>query len=111
MKHINGWEISKRLLQCKVYVKHFSGAKTQCAKDYLKPSLHQNPSHFILHLGTDDLKSEKYLNAIAKEIMNIAVSLKSEANNVSLSNIIVRNGNQQLNLKAIEVILLVFVGK
>ena len=35
--------------------------------------------------------------------MNIAVSLKSEANNVSVSDIIVHTGNQQLNLKAIEV--------
>ena len=103
MKHINGREISKSLLQCKVYVKHFSGAKAECMKDYLKPSLRQNPSHFILHVGTNDLESEKSLsNAIDKEIMNIAVSLKCEAHNVSVSNIIVRTDNQQLNLKAIE---------
>ena len=35
--------------------------------------------------------------------MNTAVSLKSEAHNVSVSNIIVRTDNQQLNLKAIDV--------
>ena len=37
VKHINGWEISKRLQSdCKVYVKQFSGAKTKCMKDYMK---------------------------------------------------------------------------
>ena len=90
VKYINGWEISERLPQCKVYVKHFSGAKTHCIKDYLKPSLRQNPSHFILHVGTSDLKSKKSSKAIAKEIMNVAISLKSEALDISVSNITVR---------------------
>ena len=73
MKHINGWKISKILPQCKAYVKYFSDAKTQCMKDYLK-----------LTRGTNDLKSEKPSKAIATEIMNIAVSLKSKACDVSV---------------------------
>ena len=37
IKHVNGLEISRKLLgNCKVYVKHFSGAKTKCRKDYIK---------------------------------------------------------------------------
>ena len=39
VKHINIWEISKRLQSdCKIYVKQFSG-DTKCIKDYMKPSL------------------------------------------------------------------------
>ena len=39
IKHVNGWEISRKLQRnCKVYVKHFSGAKTRCMKNYIKPS-------------------------------------------------------------------------
>ena len=54
VKHINGWEISKRLQSgCKVYVKQFSGTRTKCMKDYMKPSLRGNPDHFILHVGTN----------------------------------------------------------
>ena len=90
VKHINGWEISKRLLQCKVYIKYFPCAETRCMKNYLKPSLCQNPSHFILHMVTSDLKSVKSSKARANEIMNIAISLEIEAHNVTLSNIIVR---------------------
>ena len=50
--HIKCGEISKRLLQSKVYVKHFSSDKAQCMKNYLNPSLRQNPGHFILNAGT-----------------------------------------------------------
>ena len=59
VKHISGWEILQRLQQCRVYVKYFSIAKTQYMRDYLKPWPRQNPSHFVLHMGTNNLKSEK----------------------------------------------------
>ena len=43
IKHVNGWEISQKLQgNCEVYVKHFSGAKTKCIKDYIKPSQREN---------------------------------------------------------------------
>ena len=43
IKHVNGWKISRKLQgNCKVYVKHFSGAKTKCMKDYIKPSQREN---------------------------------------------------------------------
>ena len=61
----------------------------QYTKDYLRPLLHQNPGNFISHAETNDLKSQKSSKPIAKEIMNIAVFLKSKAHNVSVSNIIV----------------------
>ena len=51
IKHINGWEVSKRLeSDCKGYVKQFSSSGTKCMKDYMKPSLQENPDHFILHV-------------------------------------------------------------
>ena len=35
LKHINGWEISKRLeSDCKVYVMYFSGARAKWMKDF-----------------------------------------------------------------------------
>ena len=62
-----------------------------------------NSNDFILNVGANYLKSEKSSNAIAKEIINIAVFLKSETFHISVSNIIVHTNNQQLNLKAIKV--------
>ena len=49
------------------------------------------------------MKYEKTPKAIAKGIMEIAVSPKIKTHDVRVSRIIVRAENQQLNLKAINV--------
>ena len=55
IKHLNGWELSKKLnANCKVFVKTFSGAKTTGMNDYIKP-----PGHFISHVGTNDLLAHR----------------------------------------------------
>ena len=42
IKHLNGWEMSKKIKNCKVYVRSFPGAKVQCIRD--------EPDHFIVHV-------------------------------------------------------------
>ena len=59
-KLLNGWELAKGIQSdCKIYVKSFSGATVSCMEDYMKPSIRNSPEHFILHVGTNDLYSEK----------------------------------------------------
>ena len=36
-KHLNGWEMSKKIKNCKVYVRSFPGTKVRCMEDYKKP--------------------------------------------------------------------------
>ena len=97
VKYINGWEISKRLqCDCKVYVKQFSGAIIKCMKGYMKPSLRQNPDHFILHVGTNGLNTERLCELIAKSFVDLATTLKGNSLDVSVSNIIVRTDNTNL---------------
>ena len=104
IKHVDGWEISRRLQgNCKVYVKHFSGAKTKCMKDYIKPLLRENSDHYILHVGTNDLCLDRSPELIAKSIIDLALTLKSESHDVSVSNIIARNDSDTLNKKGREV--------
>ena len=91
VKHVNGWEIAKKLPDCKVYAKSFSGAKVRCMKDYLKPSLRQNPDHVVLHVGTNDLDSNKDPELIAKSIADLASTVKKDTCEVTISNIVVRN--------------------
>ena len=95
IKHLNGWDMSKKVhkSECKVYVKSFPGAKTSCMKDYVKPSLRSTPNHFILHVGTNDLNSNQTSEVIAKEIVDLATSLKNNQHDVSVSNIILRTQN------------------
>ena len=76
---LNGWEMSKKLnATCKVFLKTFSGAKTACMKDYVKPSVRSSPDHFILHVGTNDLPSDKSSEEITRSIIDLATSINKE---------------------------------
>ena len=88
IKHVNGWEISRKLQgNCKVHVKHFSRVKTKCMKDYIKPSQRENSDHYILHVDTNYLCLDGPPELIAKSIINLAMTLKNESHDVSVSNI------------------------
>ena len=54
-------------------------------KDYLKPD------YFVLHVGTNDLDSDRSPDLIAKSIVDVASSLKTDKHDVTISNIITRN--------------------
>ena len=52
VKRVRGWDFSKKMKSnCKVYVKHFSGAETDYMINYSKPILRDDHDHFILHAG------------------------------------------------------------
>ena len=86
--------MSKKLnANCKVLVKTFSGAKTTCMSDCLKPSVRSSPDHFILHVGTNDLSLYKSLEEIARSIIDLATSLKNQKHDASISNIIIQAKN------------------
>ena len=90
VKHLNGWEMSKKLnTNCKVFLKTFSGAKTACMHDYLKPLVRSSLDHFILHAGTNDLSSDKSPEELARSITDLATSIKNEKHDVSISNNII----------------------
>ena len=91
IKNIKGWEISKKLPNANVCIRYFPGAKVRCMKDYLKPSLRENPDHFVLHVGTNDLDSDRSPDLIAKSIVDAASSLKTDKPDVTISNIVTRN--------------------
>ena len=95
IKHTNGWEIAKKVKRkCKVFVRNLPRATTQCMADYMKPSIRAKPNHFILHVGTNDLNSNRPPDEIAKAVINVASELKSEKAGVSISSIIMRADNE-----------------
>ena len=85
--------IKNKRSNCKVYIKHFSDAKTDCMIDYSKPSFRHDPDHVISHVETNDLKSEKTPKCIKESITDLAVSQKNEKHYVSISNLIKRTDN------------------
>ena len=68
----------------KVYVRSFPGTKVQCMDDYKKLSISDKPDHFIIHVGNNDLNSEVSPKSIAESIVDFAMSLKTESNDVFL---------------------------
>ena len=96
----NGNAITKWVKHRKhVVVKHFSGAKTDDMKHYVKPTQEQ-PAQIIVHIGTNDLSSNKNSDEIADEIVNFAKSIKTDENNIVISSIVPRK--DRLNNKAKE---------
>ena len=79
IKHANGYGMSKKLKNCKVYVKTFSGSKVRCIKDHMKPSMREKPGHTIFHVETNDLYSDRPSNLIAESIIDLAITLKSNS--------------------------------
>ena len=65
--------------------------------DYKKPSIRDKPDHFIMHVGTNDLNSEVSPKSIAESIVDLAMSLKTESDDVSVSNIVLKTDNSLLN--------------
>ena len=103
-KLLNGWDMAKKIqTNCKVFIKTFSGATVSSMEDYMKPPLRNPPDHFILHVGTNDLSSDKSPHEIAESIINLACQLKNEKHDVSVSTIILRTDDKILNEKGIEV--------
>ena len=89
VKHVSGWEVSRKLKNCRVKVISFSGATVQCMADYINPLLHDKPSHPILHVGTNHLNSSKTAESIATSIVEQAI-IKDDHHDVSVSNIVIR---------------------
>ena len=57
----------------------------------MKPSLRENPNHFVLHIGKNDLNSDRSPELIAKSIADVGSSLKNDSHDVSISSAVVRN--------------------
>ena len=82
-------------------MKHFSGAKIDDIKHYVKPTQEKQPAQIIVHIGTNDLSTNKNSEEIADEIVNFAKSIKTDENNIVISSIVPKK--DRLNNKAKEV--------
>ena len=82
-------------------VKHISGAKIDDIKHYVKSTREKQPAQIIIHVGTNDLPSNKNSDEIVNEIVEFASSIETNENNVVVSEIVSRKG--RFNNKATEV--------
>ena len=81
-----------------VHVKCFPGATTSDMADYIRPTMRREPDICLIHVGTNDLRSEMPSEKIADSIMDLATKMKSSENEIIVSSIISRG--DRLNEKA-----------
>ena len=79
VKEVKGWELSEKKI--KVVTKHFSGATTDDKKSYIHSRVYCPAQFFVLHCGTNDLRQNTSAVEIAKKILELAASCKSNSNN------------------------------
>ena len=70
-------------------------------KDHSKPSLRENPDHFILHAAINNLNSCWEPDLTTESIVNVVLSMKNEEDDVIISNIVKRS--DEFKEKATEV--------
>ena len=103
VKNLKDFLLARKLKhKCLVKVRPFSSAKVKCMHDHVKTAVRDfNPNHISLYCGTNDLNSEQTASQITRSIIELALSLKSKDNKMSIFLILPRIDN--LNNKAIEV--------
>ena len=102
VKKLNGYLLTKKFKHKGiVIVPPFTTAKVSCVQDHVKSIRDKNPQQIILHVGTNDLKTERATSEIAKSIIDLSISLKKNENMIAVSGIAPRL--DELNNKAAEV--------
>ena len=72
---------------------HSSRSATEDMITYIKPPLKRNPDRFIIHVRTNDLRSNQELETIARNIVEVACNSKIDTNKVLISGRILRRDN------------------
>ena len=88
-------------------MRQFSGSKVSCLKDYVKPSIRENnPDNIILHVGTNDVLSEKIPQVITQSIVDLAKTVANDNFQVTVSSIVPRNDQWSKKVYEVNKVLL-----
>ena len=88
-------------------MRQFSGSKVSYLKDYVKPSIRENnPDNIILHVGTNDVLSEKIPQVITQSIVDLAKTVANDNFQVTVSNIVPRNDQWSKKVYEVNKVLL-----
>ena len=103
MKKLNGYLLTKKIKhKVVVKVRTFTTAKVSCMQDHVKSTIRDiNPQQIILHVGTNDLKTERTASQIAESMIDLTISLKNNGNMIAVSGIVA--SLDELNNKAAKV--------
>ena len=89
VKNLDGRKMARKK---NVKVRSFPGATTSDMTDFVKPIIRKKPESVILHVGTNDLKSNPEAQ-IADNIIELANSIRNQQINCVISLLTYRKGN------------------
>ena len=69
VKRISGYDISCQIENCKVYVKGFSGTKTECMKDYAQSTTREYQDHILIPFPLVEITFQRQPDVIAEDII------------------------------------------
>ena len=87
LKNLKGYLMSRTK---SVKIRSFPGASTEDMKDFIKPLLNRDPSHIVLHVGTNNLANHS-CNQIVEEMKLLVNMIISQGTGCTISAIITRN--------------------
>ena len=73
-KHLEGYDMSQKVDDCRLFLRSFGEAKVRYMKNYVKLKLPEKRDHAILHVGTSHLNSDRESELISKSIVDLAIS-------------------------------------
>ena len=83
-----------------ITVKAFGDSTIKHMEHYSKPPLERNPELVILHIGTNDIKSNKSPSEIASNIHDLTERREQGERKVAISALIPRNDSEELAKKS-----------
>ena len=103
VKDIYGWELSDNYE--KAVVKQFSGSTTEDMMTYIKPPLKCNLDSFIIHVGTNNLRSDEDSETIVRDVVDVANNSKNDIKKILISSIVLRRDNLKGNVRQVNIFL------
>ena len=86
VKKVNGFLLTRKLNHKCLVKCPFNSVKVRCMHDHAKPTVWSfNPDHNTLYCGTNDLNPNRLFSQVTREIIDLALALKSEKNKISIS--------------------------
>ena len=74
-------------------MKQFSGSATEDMMTYIKCPLKRNSDHFVIHVGTNDLRSYQDRETIMRNVVEVENNSKTDIKKVLISSIVPRREN------------------
>lgn len=100
VKGLKWWKMSSNKNGPRVNVHSFPGCTIEDMESYVLPTIRKDPDEIILHVGTNDLKSQPNPQRLAEQVINLADNITQNCKSkVTISGLLPRTDDKNLSVK------------